>query len=262
MELVFKILKFEFNNVFRSKWIIFFFAFFFMTSYALFSFENNTQKALLSLFNLTAYLVPLISLIFGTMYFYNSKEYIEMILCQPIKRSSLFIGLFLGTTLPLSIGFISGVLIPFIMFSDFKSGIGLLSLLLLIGMLLTFNSIAVAFFISIKLTDKVKGLSLSIFFWLVTAILFDGFLLLIAYLLEDYPVEKFMLGLILINPIDLSRTLFILNFDISALMGYTGALFKSFFGSSLGTIVSAASLLLWIIIPTLLGLRSFNKKDF
>lgn len=262
MELILKILKFEFSNVFRSKWIIFFFAFFLMTSYALFSFENNTQKALLSLFNLTVYLVPLISLVFGTMYFYNSKEYIEMILCQPIKRSSLFIGLFLGTTLPLIVAFISGVLIPFIMFSDFNSGIGLLSLLLLIGMLLTFNSIAVAFFISIKLTDKVKGLSLSIFFWLVTAILFDGFLLLIAYLLEDYPVEKFMLALILINPIDLSRTLFILNFDISALMGYTGALFKNFFGSSLGTIISFISLSYWIIIPALLGLRSFNKKDF
>lgn len=262
MELVFKILKFEFNNVLRSKWIIFFFLFFLSISYALFSFENNLQKSLLSLFNLSVYLVPLISLIFGTMYFYNSKDYIEMILCQPIKRSSLFIGLFLGTTLPLSLGFIAGIFIPFILFSSFSDGINLLLLLLLVGTLLTFNSIAIAFFISIKLTDKVKGLSLSIFFWLVTAIAFDGFLLLIAFLLQDYPIEKFLLILTLINPIDLSRTLVILNFDISALMGYTGAIFKNFFGSSLGTIVSFISLCLWIIAPTLLGLRSFNRKDF
>jgi len=233
-----------------------------MTSYALFSFENNTQKALLSLFNLTVYLVPLISLIFGTMYFYNSKEYIEMILCQPIKRSSLFIGLFLGTTLPLAISYTAGILLPYFMFSTTANAFNLLLLLLVLGNLMTFISIGSAFLISIKLADKVKGLGLAIFFWLIAAILFDGLLLLLVYLLEDYPVEKFILGLILINPIDLSRTIFMINFDISALMGYTGALFKKFFGSEAGTIISFASLLLWIFTPVWLGLRSFNKKDF
>lgn len=262
MKIILKILKFEFNNVLRSKWVIFFFTFFFLASYALFSFENNTQKALLSLFNLTIYLVPLISLIFGTMYFYNSREYIEMILCQPIPRKSLYLGLFLGTTLPLIISLVTGVLIPFIMFGNFNEGISLVLLLLLVSSLLTIISIAISFLISTKITDKVKGLSLSIFFWLLSAIAFDGMLLLIAFVFQDYPVEKFLLALSIINPVDLSRTIFILNFDISALMGITGALFKKFYGSQLGVIVSFLSLLVWVLLPLLIGLKSFKKKDF
>lgn len=262
MKIILKILKFEFSNVLRSKWVIFFFTFFFLASYALFSFENNTQKALLSLFNLTIYLVPLISLIFGTMYFYNSREYIEMILCQPIPRKALYLGLFWGTTLPLIISLITGVLIPFIMFGNFNEGISLVLLLLLVSSLLTTISIAIAFFISTKITDKVKGLSLSIFFWLLSAIAFDGMLLLIAFVFQDYPVEKFLLALSILNPVDLSRTIFILNFDISALMGITGALFKKFYGSQLGVIVSFLSLLVWVLLPLLLGLKNFDKKDF
>jgi Cu-processing system permease protein len=262
MTIILKILKFEFSNVLRSKWVIFFFTFFFLASYALFSFENNTQKALLSLFNLTIYLVPLISLIFGTMYFYNSREYIEMILCQPIPRKALYLGLFLGTTLPLIISLITGVLIPFIMFGNFNEGISLVLLLLLVSSLLTTISIAISFLISTKITDKVKGLSLSIFFWLLSAIAFDGILLLIAFVFQDYPVEKFLLALSILNPVDLSRTIFILNFDISALMGITGALFKKFYGSYFGVIISFLSLIVWVLLPLLLGLKNFNRKDF
>lgn len=262
MKLIFKILKFEFSNVLRSKWVVFFFLFFFLTSYALFSFENNTPKALLSLFNLSVYLAPLISLIFGTMYFYNSREYIEMILCQPIPRSALYIGLFAGTVLPMVLSLVTGIMIPFILFGNASEGFKLIMLLVIVGSVLTLLSIAMAFLISTKITDKVKGLSVTIFFWLITAIAFDGFLLLIAYLFQEYPVEKVLLVLTFFNPLDLSRTIFILNFDVSALLGLTGALFKKFYGSDLGIIVSSISLLLWILFPFLTGLKSFKRKDF
>lgn len=262
MVLIAKILKFEFSNVFRSKWIIFIFTFFFLLSYALFSFEHNSQKSILSLFNVTIYLIPLIGLIFGTMYLYNSADYIEMILCQPIPRSSLYIGLYLGTALPLLSSFVFGILIPLILFGNFSEVISLILLLILIGIALTLISLAVAFYVSTKINDKVKGLSLSIFFWLVSAIVFDGLILIIAYVFQDYPIEKFLIALTIMNPIDLSRTLFVLNFDVSALMGYSGALFKKFYGSSLGSIVSVFSLIIWLFIPLILGLKSFNKKDF
>ncbi len=160
-------------------------------SYALFTFESNIQKSLLSLFNLIIYLVPLISLIFGTMYFYNSKEYIEMMLCQPIPRISLYSGLYFGTSLPMILSLIAGIIIPFILFSSMNEGFELIILLILVGVFLTFISIAVAFLISTIINDKVKGLSLAIFFWLIMAIAFDGVLLLIIFIFSDYPVENF-----------------------------------------------------------------------
>lgn len=257
-----KILKFESNNVIRSKWVLFFFIFFFVVSYVLFAFEDNFHKSILSLFNLIIYLVPLISLIFGTMYFYNSIEYIEMMLCQPIPRPSLYIGLYFGTSLPLILSPIAGITLPFILFANSEFQIEILLLLFVILTSVTFSSIAISFFISTKITDKVKGLSASIFFWLIMALAFDGLILLMIYLFEDYPIEKILLFIMVLNPINLSRTLFVLNFDISALMGFTGALFKKFYGSCLGSVISIVSLILWIVIPFYFGLTNFRKKDF
>jgi len=71
-----------------------------------------------------------------------------------------------------------------------------------------------------------------------------------------------MIILSALNPIDLGRILFLMKFDIAALMGYTGAVFQRFFGSSLGVIISVICLLVWIIVPFYLSSRFFKKKDF
>jgi Cu-processing system permease protein len=39
--------------------------------------------------------------VLGAMYLYSSREYIELLLTQPIERSSLFLGLYGGLALPL-----------------------------------------------------------------------------------------------------------------------------------------------------------------
>ena len=51
---------------------------------------------------------------------------------------------------------------------------------------------------------------------------------------SDYPLELPLLGLTLLNPVDLGRVLLLLQFDNAALLGYTGAVFERFFGSALG----------------------------
>jgi Cu-processing system permease protein len=72
----------------------------------------------------------------------------------------------------------------------------------------------------------------------------------------------FSLGAIMSNPIDLARTLMLLKLDISALLGYTGAVFKKFFGTNLGVILSYLVLIFWMIIPILGIVWKSNKKDF
>jgi Cu-processing system permease protein len=65
-----------------------------------------------------------------------------------------------------------------------------------------------------------------------------------------------------LNPIDLSRTLILLKLDISALLGYTGAVFKKFFGTQLGFWISMLVLLLWTVIPILVLKYKASRKDF
>ena len=78
---------------------------------------------------------------------------------------------------------------------------------------------------------------------------------------SDYPLETPMIFLTSLNPIDLGRILILLNLDVAALMGYTGAVFKQFFGSAFGVFYSAFIMVLWMGIPFAIALRKFSRKD-
>ncbi|NUS99150.1 MAG: ABC transporter permease, partial [Gemmatimonadaceae bacterium] len=93
------------------------------------------------------------------------------------------------------------------------------------------------------------------------AFLLDGRVLLGVMLLGDYPLERPLIAAMLANPIDLARVLLIMQFDVSALMGYTGAVFEKFFGNG-GIAVAIAALAAWVAAPVLLGARAFRKRDF
>jgi len=262
MNLVAKILKYEFHNTIRSKWVILYTLFFFLVGYSLFSFSGDVNKAYISLMNIVIIIIPLVSLIFGSIYLYNSREFIEMMLSQPIDRKSLFIGIYFGTSIPLSSAFVVGILVPFILFGKVAGQIDGLTVLILTGVALTFIFAALSFLITVLQDDKAKGLGFSILLWLILAVIYDGLVLFIVYYFEEYPLEKIMIALSIINPIDLGRILFLIKFDVSALMGYTGAVFKDFFGAYLGILISFFFMMLWIVIPLFVSTRYFKKKDF
>jgi Cu-processing system permease protein len=84
---------------------------------------------------------------------------------------------------------------------------------------------------------------------------------MILFTFSDYPLEKLTLLLSALNPIDLGRIFIMLKMDISALMGYTGALYKDFFGSGSGIMFTIGIMLLWALIPLWLTVRAFKRKD-
>jgi Cu-processing system permease protein len=53
----------------------------------------------------------------------------------------------------------------------------------------------------------------------------------------------------------------LLKLDISALMGYTGAFYKNFFGSNAGVLFSVSILAIWVVLPIAIAGRIFSKKD-
>jgi Cu-processing system permease protein len=213
--------------------------------------------------NVIIVLVPLIGTIFGVMYYYNSKEFTELLLAQPLDRSSIFLGQYLGVALSLTMSLILGLGIPFVVYGLFKSNaIWDFSLLLITGAFLTFIFTALAFNIAVSNENKIKGFGYAILLWLFLAVIYDGLFLLSLIVFEDYPLDKLSLVGSMLNPIDLSRTLILLKLDISALLGYTGAVFKNFFGTNFGLVVSFAVLILWVLLPVFRLVRKSNKKDF
>lgn len=258
-----KIMKYELHDVVRSRWLIGYTLFFLLLADALLRFSDTGVKALLSLLNVVLFVVPLVSIVFGTMYLYNAREFTELLLAQPVSRRQMFAGLYLGLVLPLVAAFLVGMGLPFVYLGmDETVRYATLFALLGTGAALTAVFLAVSLLIAVRTEDKVKGLGLAIALWLLTAVVYDGLVLLLATTFADYPLEQPLLGLMLLNPVDLARVLLLLRFDISALMGYTGAVFQQFFGGSTGTLVAVAVLTLWLLVPLYLGLRRFRRKDF
>ncbi|WP_417854893.1 ABC transporter permease [Xanthomarina gelatinilytica] len=258
-----KILKYSFYDLMRSRWSYVYFAFYLLLGIVLLFLNNDLSKAVITLMNVIIVLVPLIGTIFGVMYYYNSKEFTELLLAQPLKRSSIFLGQYLGVAISLSMSLILGLGIPFIFYGLFKStAIWDFSLLLITGTFLTFIFSALAFNIALSNENKIKGFGYAILLWLFLAIIYDGIFLMSLILFEDYPLDKLSLIGTMLNPIDLSRTLILLKLDISALLGYTGAIFKQFFGTNFGLIVSIAMLSVWVLMPVFRIIFKSKKKDF
>lgn len=263
MNNIYKILKYTFYDTLRSKWAIFYFLFFLISSFSLLHLSDNTSKAIVSLMNIIIAIIPLVATVFATMYFYNSKEFNELLLSQPIKRNEKFTGQYLGLSISLALSFTAGFIIPFVFYgfasaNEFNNFL----MLLITGNMMTFIFTSVAFLICSLNEDKIKGFGYNILFWLFMTVMYDGILIMIMMYFKDYPLENTTIMLSVLNPVDLSRILVMLKLDYAALMGLTGAVFNKFFGNSVGMIVSFSSLLLWCVIPFQIFLRVIKKKDF
>lgn len=263
MNTAMKVARYEGSNVLRSRWMLVYTLFFLAASYGLLRFAGSGTKALLSLMSVVLFLVPLVTVVYGTVYLYSAREFTELLLAQPVKRWQLFTGLYLGLTVPLSLGLAAGVSLPFVMYGfDEPALAGTLAVLVLAGVTLTSVFTAFAFLIALRCEDRMRGLGAAIGLWLVLSLLYDGVVLFLVAAFGDYPLERAVLGLTLANPVDLARVLLLLRFDVSALMGYTGAVFQRFFGGAAGAALAATMLGLWVAAPVALGVRAFRRKDF
>jgi Cu-processing system permease protein len=226
-------------------------------TFSVFNLEDTSSKGMITMLSLILLIIPLVSIIFSTIYIYNSTEFIELILSQPINRKSIWLSLYFGLSISLGISFLIGSGLIIILFSPDAKGIMLLS----IGVSLSFIFSSIAMLVSVLTRDKAKGMGIAILLWLYFSVIFDGVLLFASFQFSDYPIEKGMVLLSMLNPIDLSRVLMLMQYDISALMGYSGAIFKNYFGTDWGMVLSVTSIFLWVILPLYSSVRLFSKKD-
>jgi len=252
-----RITKFVFLDILKNKIVLIYTLLLSVISWSVFGLEDNATKGLLTLLNVILLTVPLVSVIFCTIYVYNSSEFIELLLSQPIQRKKIWNSIFFGLLSSLVIAFLLGCGIPILILAPDSVGI----MMIAVGCLISAVFVSLAVLASIMTRDKAKGIGISIILWLFFALLFDGLVLFFLFQFADYPIEKAMVGVTALNPIDLGRILILLHLDVSAMMGYTGAIFKDFFGTTIGILAAFFILLLWILTPYLLSVRKFKNTD-
>ena len=252
-----KIIKYVIIDILRNKIVLAYTVFLLLLSLSIFNLEDNSAKGILSLLNIVLIIVPLVSILFASIYVYNSAEFLELLVSQPLKRNSIWLSIFIGLVCSLTLAFFIGVGIPVLLYELSATGITML----LVGLLLTVIFVAIAMLATVNTRDKAKGIGVAVLLWLYFSILFDGLVLFLLFQFADYPLEKAMIGISALNPIDLSRILVLLKMDVSALMGYTGAVFKDFFGTTIGLVIAILVLVFWSVMPVWLSVRKFKRKD-
>ena len=252
-----RIIKYIFYDILRTRFILLYTIFLLASTFAMFQLDSDSSKVIMSMMNIVLMVVPLVSIVFTTIHFYNSYEFIELMLAQPLNRKIIFLSEYISTALSMCIAYLIGVGTPILLYGVTSAG----ATLLYAGVMLTLVFISLAFLASVLTRDKAKAIGLTLLFWFYFSLIYDGLLLWVVYSFSDYPIEKLTIGLVALNPIDLARIMMLLKLDISALMGYTGAFYQAFFGSYWGIIFSSGTLVIWIITPLLVGTQIFARKD-
>ena len=195
-----KVLRYELRDLRRSRWIMGYALLLLLLTDALLRFGGGGPRAVLSLLNVVLVFVPLVSIVFGAMYLYGARDFVELLLAQPVRRSELFIGLFGGLAVPLAAAFVLGVGLPFLWgdTSD-RSLAGPLAMLLAAGVLLTLVFTALAFLVSLLFDDRAKGLGAALLLWLAATALYDAVLVLVAVAFGGRSLELPLIGLTLLR---------------------------------------------------------------
>lgn len=252
-----KIIKYVLLDLLRNRIIIAYTIFLAVISLSVFNLEDNPSKGILSLLNLVLIIVPLVSIIFSTIYVYNAAEFIELLVSQPLRRVNIWLSIFTGLASSVCMAFLVGCGIPVLIYAPGSTGIMMTAM----GLMLTLVFVAIALLASVLTRDKAKGIGVAILLWFYFTLIFDGIVLFLLFQFIDYPMEKPMVVFSCLNPVDLARILILLKLDISALMGATSAVFRDFFGNQWGMAATILIMLAWAITPLWWSVRKFNRKD-
>jgi Cu-processing system permease protein len=253
-----RITKYVIVDLLRNRIVISYTLVLLAIGLALFNLDSNPVKGILGLLNVVLLIVPMVSIIFGTIYYYNSSEFIELLLTMPLKRSKIILSVYKGLAVSLSASVLIGLGLPIMIYSPNMVGL----VLLIAALVLTCVFLSLALLASVLTRDKSRGIGFVILQWLYFALIYDGILLFVLFEFNEYPMENWLVGLSALNPIDMARIFILLHLDISAIMGYTGAIFREFLGAFTGMLFAAGVMLLWIVLPLALTVRKFRKKDF
>jgi Cu-processing system permease protein len=262
MSVVLKIAAYQLRDLARSRWLLAYAGFFLLATEALLRFGDGGPKTLLGLANVVVFIVPLVSIVFGTVYLYNARDHIEMLLAQPVGRSRIFAGLWIGLGVSLCGALVAGMAIPLAVHGMAPRSQAALATVVVTGVALTLTFVSLAFVLVGLYDDRLKGLGAAIGLWMLAGLVYDGVVLYVSTAFADKPLERVLLAMSIANPVDLGRIAVLLQLDASALMGYTGAVFHHFFASGSGLATAALALSAWIALPYLIGARLFRTKDF
>jgi Cu-processing system permease protein len=250
------------SDLLRNRWLLLYAGAFALVTELLVRLGGDGLRVIAGLVNLVLAATPLVSAVFTVVYWHVAQDFVALLLAQPVRRGGVFTGLAAGLIVPLASAFVVGVGIPLMVHRAIdRDTLPAALTLLACGVALTGSFAGIALAIAVRTSDRVRTLGIVLALWGALAIAYDGAVLYVTTRFSDYALERPLLALAAGNPIDLARVLLLLQVDRPMLLGYTGAVLERFFGGTGGSLLAAAVLVLWIVVPLLFAARGFARRD-
>src|SRR5690606_11975564 len=175
--------------------------FFAVATAGLLWFGDDPVQAALSSLNLVLLVIPLVALMLGMNHFYYARDYVQLILTQPVSRPAVFLGQFVGVAAPLAGAFVVGTGVPYLVYSlAAPVQAPVLASLLVAGAVVSVVFTGLAFWLGVANEERAKALGLALGVWLLLSIVYDGLVLFFIVIAQAYPIETVVMGLTLLNP--------------------------------------------------------------
>jgi len=257
----------------RNRWVVSFavlfavltllIAYFGMVTSGYAGFQDFTRTSA-SIINLGGFLIPLFALLLGVFSFLTHREYLEIMVTQPISRSQVLGGKYLGLVMTVvaasALGFgLPGVIVALTIGAE---GAGRYLVVVLYSCLLAIVFAGISVLISLLAKRRQVALGIAIGVWILFEILYGVLMLSTTLYLSPGVLKTTLLLGLFGNPIDIARVLSLLQVGGPHLFGPAGATLIKLTGSAtLATAWGVLGLLVWIAAPLLISMRIFKKQD-
>lgn len=226
---------------------------------------SQLSVTMVSLTSLSIYLIPLIALMlaFDAIVGESERGTLLLLLTYPIRRWQIIIGKFLGHLTILAIAILLGYGVVALYFAI--GGVGTaqewLGYLLMMGSSLLLGAvfIALGYLVSVIVQQRATATGISLALWLFIVVFYD--LILLGVLLADKShviQSKLLAALILFNPTDVYRLFNLTGSDIATLASGMSGVAQS---DLLAPLTLIMTLILWLLIPLMLSITIFQKRE-
>ena len=226
---------------------------------------TSLSTTIVSLASLAVFLIPLIALMlaYDAVIGEHEQGTLLLLLTYPLTRQSLLLGKFLGHGLILAAATVVGFGVAGVVIGLGAEDIGIGELVRALGMfilsavLLGWVFVALAYLVSVLVSEKSRAAGLALVLWFLFVLVFDLALLALLVGAGEHIGQQWLSYLLLLNPTECFR---LLN-----LSGFPAAQAASGVSSvAAGGVLHPASLLFsltaWIVVPLALAVWRFRYR--
>lgn len=270
MKQIFNVALKEFQDGLRNRWFVSITIIFTILSLGLTYFGGaasgsigiaSLSTTIASLASLAVFLIPLIALLISYDSFVGEQESgtLLLLLTYPLSKSQLLLGKFFGQgaiiALAILLGFGTSAVLLF-MQVDNSQVLSSFALFIFSAILLGLSFTAIAYLISLSVSEKSKAAGFALITWFVFALVFDLALLALLVGIDNGLSQQGLTQVMLLNPADIFRLINLSGLDSSDVNGAVAIAINS----SLSQTTLISSMFAWVIVPLSLAIFILKKK--